>query len=250
MNFWLETSDEALTGRDRRGRLPAAQRRGDPRADRGAQPGPGRSCGDGAGPGRGRRQAGRVRRRALLAGRVLRDPGLPARGRPRPDRRRGQLRGRAFSATSTGAGRRATRCSTHAVLRQAMAYGSVLASFNVEDFGTERVASLTREEIDQRLRDFRRITHFEAEPAPAPVVPPPVFAATTAVAPRRGRGRAGSRRKTSAFTRPLVAKADRALRSARSAPGEHCGIPPAGSRSARERPSPEAEATQRANRAW
>jgi len=55
----------------------------------------------------------------------------------------------------------------HAVLRQAMAYGSVLASFNVEDFGTERVRSVTREEIDQRLRDFRRITHFEGEPAPA-----------------------------------------------------------------------------------
>ena len=54
----------------------------------------------------------------------------------------------------------------HAVLRQAMAYGSVLASFNVEDFGTERVRSLTREEIDDRLRDFRRITHFDAEPAP------------------------------------------------------------------------------------
>jgi sugar/nucleoside kinase (ribokinase family) len=55
----------------------------------------------------------------------------------------------------------------HSVLRQAMAYGSVLASFNVEDFGTERVRSLSREEIDERLRDFRRITHFEAEPAPA-----------------------------------------------------------------------------------
>ena len=54
----------------------------------------------------------------------------------------------------------------HAVLRQAMAYGSVLASFNVEDFGTERVRSLTRDEIDDRLRDFRRITHFDAEPAP------------------------------------------------------------------------------------
>ena len=53
----------------------------------------------------------------------------------------------------------------HAVLRQAMAYGSVLASFNVEDFGTERVRSLTRDEIDQRLRDFKRITHFEAEPS-------------------------------------------------------------------------------------
>jgi sugar/nucleoside kinase (ribokinase family) len=54
------------------------------------------------------------------------------------------------------------------VLRQAMAYGSVLASFNVEDFGTERVRSVTRDEIDERLRDFRRITHFEVEPAPTP----------------------------------------------------------------------------------
>jgi hypothetical protein len=47
-----------------------------------------------------------------------------------------------------------------------MAYGSVLASFNVEDFGTERVRSLTRDQIDERLRDFRRITHFEVDPAP------------------------------------------------------------------------------------
>jgi sugar/nucleoside kinase (ribokinase family) len=54
------------------------------------------------------------------------------------------------------------------VLRQAMAYGSVLASFNVEDFGTERVRSVSRDEIDERLRDFRRITHFEVEPAPTP----------------------------------------------------------------------------------
>jgi sugar/nucleoside kinase (ribokinase family) len=52
----------------------------------------------------------------------------------------------------------------HAVLRQAMAYGSVLASFNVEDFGTERVRGLSRDEIEERLRDLRRITHFEVEP--------------------------------------------------------------------------------------
>ena len=50
------------------------------------------------------------------------------------------------------------------VLRQAMAYGSVLASFNVEDFGTERVSSLTMEEIGERLQEFKRITHFEVEP--------------------------------------------------------------------------------------
>jgi sugar/nucleoside kinase (ribokinase family) len=52
-----------------------------------------------------------------------------------------------------------------AVLRQAMAYGSVLASFNVEDFGTERVQTLTLEEIEERLRDFRRITQFEVDTA-------------------------------------------------------------------------------------
>jgi sugar/nucleoside kinase (ribokinase family) len=54
-----------------------------------------------------------------------------------------------------------------AILRQAMAYGSVLASFNVEDFGTERVQALSRDEIEERLRDFRRITNFEIDPAPA-----------------------------------------------------------------------------------
>jgi sugar/nucleoside kinase (ribokinase family) len=54
----------------------------------------------------------------------------------------------------------------HAILRQAMVYGSVLASFNVEDFGTERVQALTRDEIEERLRDFRQITHFEVEPVP------------------------------------------------------------------------------------
>jgi sugar/nucleoside kinase (ribokinase family) len=54
-----------------------------------------------------------------------------------------------------------------AILRQAMAYGSVLASFNVEDFGTERIQTLTKEGIEERLRDFQRITRFEVESAPA-----------------------------------------------------------------------------------
>jgi sugar/nucleoside kinase (ribokinase family) len=50
------------------------------------------------------------------------------------------------------------------VLRRAMAYGSVLASFNVERFGTERVRELTLEEINDRFAEFKRITHFEAIP--------------------------------------------------------------------------------------
>jgi sugar/nucleoside kinase (ribokinase family) len=52
-------------------------------------------------------------------------------------------------------------------LRRAMGYGTVLASFNVEQFGIERVAALTREEVDDRLRSLRRMTQFEAIPQPA-----------------------------------------------------------------------------------
>lgn len=46
-------------------------------------------------------------------------------------------------------------------LRRAMGYGTVLASFNVEEFGTERVARLTREEIDARFEELRSMTQFE-----------------------------------------------------------------------------------------
>ncbi len=46
------------------------------------------------------------------------------------------------------------------LLRRAMAHATVLASFNVEEFGTERVQRLTREEIDVRLVELRAITQF------------------------------------------------------------------------------------------
>jgi len=51
---------------------------------------------------------------------------------------------------------------TSDVLRLAMAYGTALASFNVEEFGTERVARLTGEEIAARVEELQRITAFEA----------------------------------------------------------------------------------------
>jgi sugar/nucleoside kinase (ribokinase family) len=51
-----------------------------------------------------------------------------------------------------------------AALRRAMIFGSVMASFNVEEFGTERVQRLTHEEINQRFADFKRFTHFENVP--------------------------------------------------------------------------------------
>ena len=49
-------------------------------------------------------------------------------------------------------------------LRRAIIFGSVMASFNVEEFGTERVRRLTHAEINQRFRDFKRMTHFEEIP--------------------------------------------------------------------------------------
>ena len=52
-------------------------------------------------------------------------------------------------------------------LRRAMGYGTVLASFNVEEFGTERVARLTREEIDERFELLREMTSFDVLPASA-----------------------------------------------------------------------------------
>ena len=51
-----------------------------------------------------------------------------------------------------------------ATMRRAMIYGSVMASFNVEEFGTERVDRLTHAEINERFRTFKRMTHFEEIP--------------------------------------------------------------------------------------
>jgi sugar/nucleoside kinase (ribokinase family) len=49
-------------------------------------------------------------------------------------------------------------------LRRAMTYGSVMASFNVEDFGTERVSRLAEDEIGQRYEEFRTITRLSEAP--------------------------------------------------------------------------------------
>ncbi len=51
-----------------------------------------------------------------------------------------------------------------AAMRRAMIFGSVMASFNVEEFGTERVRRLTHEEINERFRTFKQMTHFEEIP--------------------------------------------------------------------------------------
>jgi sugar/nucleoside kinase (ribokinase family) len=47
------------------------------------------------------------------------------------------------------------------VLKRALFYGGVMGSFSVERFGTERLQSLTRNEIEERFEIFRELTHLE-----------------------------------------------------------------------------------------
>src|ERR687897_3358114 len=55
---------------------------------------------------------------------------------------------------------------TDELLRRAMAYGTALASFNVEAFGTERMQTLTAEEVNERVAELQRVTVFDATPVP------------------------------------------------------------------------------------
>ncbi|MEM6514600.1 MAG: PfkB family carbohydrate kinase [Bacteroidota bacterium] len=45
-------------------------------------------------------------------------------------------------------------------MKNAVVYGSALASFCVEKFGTERMQNLTEEEITNRLQQFEKLTQF------------------------------------------------------------------------------------------
>ena len=46
-------------------------------------------------------------------------------------------------------------------MKNAVIYGSTLASFCVEKFGTERMESLTSKEIHKRLQQFKDLTQFD-----------------------------------------------------------------------------------------
>ncbi len=48
-------------------------------------------------------------------------------------------------------------------MKRAVIHGSNLASFCVERFGTERMQNLKREEVNQRLHQFKALTQFEIE---------------------------------------------------------------------------------------
>jgi len=47
-----------------------------------------------------------------------------------------------------------------AELKRALAYGTVVASFNVEDFSLGRLQAATSEEIEERYRQLQEMTVF------------------------------------------------------------------------------------------
>jgi sugar/nucleoside kinase (ribokinase family) len=55
----------------------------------------------------------------------------------------------------------ATGASDEAAFRRAIIYGSVMASFNVEEFGPGRLLKLTYAEINQRFAQLKAYSHFE-----------------------------------------------------------------------------------------
>ena len=50
------------------------------------------------------------------------------------------------------------------LLRRAMAHATVLASFNVEEFGTERIQRLSGDEIAARIQELHAMTQFSGTP--------------------------------------------------------------------------------------
>tara|TARA_R110002049_G_scaffold56390_4_gene155485 strand:+ start:542 stop:1465 length:924 start_codon:yes stop_codon:yes gene_type:complete len=48
-------------------------------------------------------------------------------------------------------------------MKTALIYGSALASFCVEKFGTERMVDLSKKEVHQRLEQFKSLTQFDIE---------------------------------------------------------------------------------------
>jgi sugar/nucleoside kinase (ribokinase family) len=55
----------------------------------------------------------------------------------------------------------ATGNVSEAAFRQAVIFGSVMASFTVEAFSLDRLRVLDYKEIEARFREFKRLTHFE-----------------------------------------------------------------------------------------
>ena len=166
MNFWIETEREALVRGDRGRRLPAAERRRDPRVHRRAEPVPRGARRDGAGP------------RVVVAkrgeyGAALFTATTPSRSRASCSRTSATRPAPATasragsSAISTAAARPASRPSTTRVCARRWPTARCSPRSTSRTSAPSGSQSLSREQIDGRLRELRQSTLFEVEQAPS-----------------------------------------------------------------------------------
>lgn len=47
-----------------------------------------------------------------------------------------------------------------AIIRKSMVYGSIMASFTVEDFSVNRLLGIKLSDINKRYCDFKKLTRF------------------------------------------------------------------------------------------
>ena len=164
MNLWIDTARDSLAARDRDRRLRAAQRRRAAHAHRQAQPRQGRARAV-TRLGTGRRsspsRASTARRWSRASG-FFALPAYPLETVLDPTGAGDTFAGGFVGTLAAHAGR-----LDDELLRRAMAHGTTLASFNVEEFGTERVSRLTHSEIDARVRELREMTRFSGLPLPS-----------------------------------------------------------------------------------
>jgi sugar/nucleoside kinase (ribokinase family) len=46
-------------------------------------------------------------------------------------------------------------------LRKGLVFGTIIASFTIEDFGLSKLATISLEDVKRRYREFEKITHFD-----------------------------------------------------------------------------------------
>jgi hypothetical protein len=85
---------------------------------------------------------------------------MAQRSRQVADERR-RLRG--LRRALSGQERRVAERRITATLRRAMVYGSVMASFTVEDFSLNRLARLDTRDIDRRYKEFEDLIRLERD---------------------------------------------------------------------------------------
>jgi hypothetical protein len=50
--------------------------------------------------------------------------------------------------------------SSPETLKQALAYGTIVASYNVEDFSLDRMKQIGRADLEERMKAYRRMLSF------------------------------------------------------------------------------------------